>query len=333
MLWPLPFITVGEGEHRSGWPYCLESLQPLFNDDSPVIFDDFIERSFLYDVELPYVLRHKQPWVGCIHHPPDMPSGYMDYLHLQNLATNERWLSSLPSLKLLITFAPNSAKWCRKQWPDIPVVVVKHPTGRPFMYWSPERFRRNAAKKLLQIGWFLRNTMAIYNVAAPAEYQKIHVQQDYHFVKEAHAVCEAKQKTWYPDRQLIGSVVKQASTCAIDYDLLLAENVVFVELLSAVANNTVIECIARNTPICLNRHPGPVYYLGKDYPLFFDDLNDVPYLLTEQNVLAAHHYLKTLDKWWIRGGMFREQIREVCLSHVADCKQTEPMKHQTLFSI
>ena len=41
-------------------------------------------------------------------------------------------------------------------------------------------------------------------------------------------------------------------------------NIVFIELITSVANNTIIECIARNTPIVVNRQEGPEFYLGRD---------------------------------------------------------------------
>ena len=50
------------------------------------------------------------------------------------------------------------------------------------------------------------------------------------------------------------------------YDCLLPENVMAIELFDASANNVVVECIARNTPIIVNRHPAVVEYLTADYP-------------------------------------------------------------------
>lgn len=115
------------------------------------------------------------------------------------------------------------------------------------------------------------------------------------------------------------------------YDVLLSENIVFVELLSAVANNTVVECIARNTPIVVNRHPGPMSYLGPDYPLYYDDLREVPDLLTEDRIMAAHYHLARLDKWWIRGPLFAEHLRNACVQHVPelagyDWPETTPLQ-------
>lgn len=333
MLHQLPLHVVGTGEHRSGWPYCVDALRPLFTADATVMFDDFIERTFLYDVQWHVDATHHMPWVGCFHHPPDMPEVYFPQLHLQRLENNARWLSSVEHLRLGVTFAPNTARWLRAQCPDLPIVTVKHPTGKPMLPWSPERFRRNSVKRLVQVGWFLRNTTAIYQVDAPTRFRKTHLRQNQHFVDRAHRLCQQKQKDWYPGRGNVGEVEQLAEMQAVDYDLLLAENVVLVEVISAAANNTVVECIARNTPLCINRHEGPVYYLGEDYPLFFDDLDEVPYLMTEQKILSAHRHLKSMDKWWIRGGMFRAQIQEACHQYVPECGLRQSQHPRTLFSI
>jgi hypothetical protein len=98
---------------------------------------------------------------------------------------------------------------------------------------------------------------------------------------------------------------------AYRYDCLLAENVVAIELFDASANNVVVECIARNTPIIVNRHPAVVEYLTADYPLYFTDLSEIPELLAIDRVVAAHEYLAALDKPWLDGRFFRESVGSI----------------------
>lgn len=81
-----------------------------------------------------------------------------------------------------------------------------------------------------------------------------------------------------------------------DYDTLLSNNIVFLKLVDCAAVNTVIECIDRNTPIVVNRLPAIVDLLGSDYPLFFDELAEVPDLLTLENIESSYNYLKSMDK-------------------------------------
>ena len=81
-----------------------------------------------------------------------------------------------------------------------------------------------------------------------------------------------------------------------DYDILLSRNIVFLNLVDAAACNTIIECIVRNTPILVNKLTGTIALLGKKYPLFYDDINEIPSLLSIENIENAHLYLKKLDK-------------------------------------
>lgn len=80
------------------------------------------------------------------------------------------------------------------------------------------------------------------------------------------------------------------------YDQLLCNNIVFIDLIEASACNTLIECIVRNTPIIINKIPAVVELLGDQYPLYFTNLKDVNNLLDLENIRAGHKYLKKLDK-------------------------------------
>lgn len=90
-----------------------------------------------------------------------------------------------------------------------------------------------------------------------------------------------------------------------DYDKLLTDNIVFINLVDASAVNTIIECIVRNTPIIVNNHPAVVELLGKDYPLYFSnsyqnyfEINKqvVDLLSNTNNIKKAYQYLVNLDK-------------------------------------
>ena len=81
-----------------------------------------------------------------------------------------------------------------------------------------------------------------------------------------------------------------------EYDRLLSENVVFINLVDASAVNTVIECIVRRTPLIVNRLPAVEEYLGRDYPLFYNTLAQAQDLLNNLDALkAGHTYLLEYD--------------------------------------
>lgn len=99
---------------------------------------------------------------------------------------------------------------------------------------------------------------------------------------------------------------------------MLSENVVFLSLIASVANNTIVECIARNTPLVVNRLPGPVSYLGADYPLFYENLDEVPELLTYEKILSAHNYLRVVNKQFLSGFEFARRVVAACREFVPE---------------
>jgi len=91
-----------------------------------------------------------------------------------------------------------------------------------------------------------------------------------------------------------------------EYDKLLTENIVFLCLVDCSAVNTVIECIVRNTPFIINKHPAIVELLGSDYPLYYSidgennlfTINEqINQLLSNQfKIWNAYKHLKKIDK-------------------------------------
>jgi hypothetical protein len=62
------------------------------------------------------------------------------------------------------------------------------------------------------------------------------------------------------------------------------------------ACNTMLECIMNNVPVLTNRLPASEEYLGKDYTLFYESIDEANNLLTPEKILEAHVYLKNKDK-------------------------------------
>ena len=79
------------------------------------------------------------------------------------------------------------------------------------------------------------------------------------------------------------------------YDILLSQNIVFLDLIDASVANTIIECIVRNTPMIVNRIAPTIELLGEKYPLFYDNVDDIPALLNITKICEAHNYLLKLD--------------------------------------
>ena len=96
-----------------------------------------------------------------------------------------------------------------------------------------------------------------------------------------------------------------------EYDRLLSQSVIVCELLAASANTTIVECIARATPVAVNRHPAIEEYLGPSYPMFFDDPARIPDLLSDELLRDTHSYLRDLQQQdWLQVSTFSEKVSE-----------------------
>ena len=100
-----------------------------------------------------------------------------------------------------------------------------------------------------------------------------------------------------------------------EYDTLLTKNIVIINLFDAAANNTILECIIRNTPIIVNRIEGVIDYLGEDYPLYFDNITEIDKLLDIKKIKEAHLYLKKMDKRKFHTDFFITSLYDLTWKH------------------
>ena len=81
-----------------------------------------------------------------------------------------------------------------------------------------------------------------------------------------------------------------------EFDNLFSSNIIFIDLLDASAANTIIESMVRNTPLVINKIDPIVEYLGEDYPLYFNNTDEIKYLLTDEKIIETVDYLTKMDK-------------------------------------
>ena len=97
-----------------------------------------------------------------------------------------------------------------------------------------------------------------------------------------------------------------------EYSTLFQHSCVFADMVDCKINNTILECISCNTPIILTRTPSAEEYLGKDYPLFFNSLEDLRVFKEEgyllNLIISAHSYLQNVNKTHITIDTFNNKI-------------------------
>lgn len=307
--------TTSFSSHRSGWGYCMSKLAPA-HSKSGIHFDDFLEKTFSWDLKSYYYddknnIPYKKEWIGVIHNPPSVP----DWFDLCNspraIIARDVFQESLKTCKALVSLSDYVAEFLRDMV-DVPVVSVKHPTEIPDKKWSMDNFLSQKRKEVVQLGYWLRIMRSIYDLRCDHKYKKIWLAGNIESARDLFFNKEFKfgaKHHFSEEYKLSGVLVDRLSN--EEYDDLFSRCVCLLNLYDTSANNAVVECVARNTPILINRLPATEEYLGKDYPLFFNDLDHASSLLYDiDKIYEAHVYLKNMDKKWISGTYFAQDLTE-----------------------
>lgn len=332
------------GFHRSGWSYVVQSMQDFHRRNAP-IFDTFLDKTFGWNYDFYTrigILPFKKKWAGIFHHTPN--DSY-SINNLNNVFDKPNFIASLDQCVGIIVLSENLKNWISMKLLElevfhIPVEVLHHPTEFVDNCFTMSKFIHNPQKKIVQVGAWLRNSYAIYQLNTPkhglqkcalrgrnmwnyfptdnyleqikeALYKignngKHNHHQQSHLCRPCHqTICRPNEASC--NKYIIGLYQmiedKYHSVKVIDrlsneeYDELLSQNIVFLNLVDASAVNTVIECIVRHTPIIINRLPAVEEYLGTDYPLYYETFEEAIDLINNfYKILEGHHYLVRLDK-------------------------------------
>ena len=304
----------GFTHHRSGWNFCISQLKSA-HSKSGIFMDDFIERSFSWKLESYYSgkniynLPYQKEWVGFLHNPPNTHSWFDPGHSPQAILNRDVFQQSLKQCKCLITLSEYLKDWLQTKV-DVPVISVRHPTEIPNKKWSAESFYTQRPIPIVQLGYWLRKFNSIYKLKCGPLYKRIWLPSNHEYALYLQKLLNKNNERYKEEGFQLHGVEVYKFKPNKEYDKLICSCIVFVDLYDSSANNAIIECIARNTPILVNKIPAVIEYLGEDYPLYFDNIDEASFLLNDQDkILEAHHYLKHMNKCWISGKYFAMDIQ------------------------
>ena len=259
--------------HYVGWEPAINILSNLHNDEG-IRFIGYMDEIVAFE-------EIKEDFVGFFHHTPKSP----DYIE------NSSWSKNLKGLEFYFsktTWKKNESK-CKgifvlcnylKKYIQTktycPVSSVYHPITKQTEFFTIEKFKNNKNKILLHPGNWLRNFDAFNKLKSP-------------YVKTITGQWSFKNPN--QDIAKLGFLTKE------QYREILTKNIVFQNYYDVSASNTILECIAMNVPIIVNRLPANEEYLGANYPLFYDSLNEAEnFLNDERSIEKGYEYIKVMDK-------------------------------------
>jgi hypothetical protein len=302
----------------------MSELDNFHRPGSKTVFDSYLDKTYGWEREFYLnvgILPMKVKWVGVFHHTYN--TEYSPY-NLVNVFKDPLFIESLEFCGGIIVLSEHLAKWIRQKLVDIsfvavPVHVLYHPTELDVPKFNWNYFRN----RVVQIGAWLRNTYGIYQLGKLDKLQRCVLKgkkMDNYYLEcgQQEECCISRGVTENKLISGIRDIIKESEVEIIEhlnndeYDKLLSNSVVFIKLVDASAVNTIIECIARNTPIVVNRLPALEEYLGNKYPLFYDTIEDARDLLNNRYKLKnGHKYLSKLDKSKISIDTFTQSFKHI----------------------
>lgn len=262
--------------HRSGWPYVLNYLTKYLHIDGGTEFIGYLDGHFRGNPDGKFIIKNK--WVGVLHNTPNSPE-FIRQRHpriydLKSFANSKDWRNNKSTCAGIIVFSDYSANHLRNQI-DADVVKLIHPTKESDINFDFNSFVKSG--KILHLGHWLRNYEAFIDIKS----------------SRSKILIKPFENLDIPHNNNI-KVLEHVSND--EYDKLLSENIVFLNLYDSSVNNVVLECIERSTPIVINRLPPLEEYLGVDYPLFYDTIDEAEYLLHDMDqIKLANKYLSELE--------------------------------------
>lgn len=309
-----PSFNLSVFEHRGGWRSILQDLidNNFYNNDAKFDFFDMIEFKFMWN-EDPHFLCHNK-WAGIVHCTPKTP-GFLQISNVNNLFNNENFIKSLDNCTVIITLSSYITHHLNKKFnkinKNIPIHTLKYPVDREnIKLFDYNNYINNDEKKIIQIGQQLRKVTSIYLLNVN-NFKKVWLtgRKNLDFCKKN---LDEEINYFNYDKKVFNNnqnevLIYYADTFE-EYDDLLSKNIAFIDLFDAGANTVIVECIIRNTPVIVNKLSSVIEYLGVNYPLYFNDLNEVPNLLTNAKIMEAHQYLCKMNKEDLSIDYFTKQI-------------------------
>ncbi len=314
------------GLHRSGWQYVVDKCKLYHNPNGP-IFDSYGDKTFGWRASFYQkigVLPFKQKFVLTLHHLPD--DAY-DENNLTDLVKSDLFVQSLPECEAIIVLSNYVKEWLEKNLAvKVPIRVAYHPMPEFEQKWSLSRFRANKEKRLVQIGAWMRNTASLIMLDQPKNMKKAilvgkkmegyfpakNFMEELEFLvsgmagstpsSDKHRICRHRTNKFLVGlvdyiRSKLTSVEIIQTLSNSEYDKLITENVVFLNLVDVSACNTVLECLRNDTPLIINKLPAAIEYLGASYPLFYESLEEAIEIANDETrLIAGHLYLQRMNK-------------------------------------
>lgn len=280
--------------HRHGWSEAIQQLNPLHKDDG-IIFESICDTIHEIKFKNKQKILNKNKWIGVIHSTIKTNNVFEEALNIDYVIKNIKKYDILNTCAGIYVLSEYSKKYLNNRYPFLHVNKVYHPTNFNILTFNHNEYIKNKNKSIIHLGVFLRKFSSFVRLKTRIHNKIAMVSNNYWYEKYSKDVLYNLTYKYIKEISKINFFYNRLENN--EYDKLLSKNIVFIDLYDSSANNSVIECISRNTPLLINKHPAVVEYLGDDYPFYFDNLEEANNKADDiELILSTHEYLKNKDK-------------------------------------
>jgi len=286
------YNTFDLSNHRFGWRIVNDKLKNLFINKNKILFLSYADVEYLFTDKFSC---NNREWVGIFHLTPINNKIYSN-CDINLLKINQNFINDIQYCRgifVLSKYLQKEVKELLKYigYSNIIVEMLYHPIEFDNLLFNEQSIYN--INTIVFIGSQLRRMSTIYKLKVNG-YKKIWLPGK----EKEYAINMLKSECLEYNISLsneeINSVEVQKLT-DIEYDRLILNSYIIIDQYNSSANNTILECIARNIPIFCNRLPAVEEYIGSKYPLFYNDIEHLEKLINNKNqIKLAHKYLCNL---------------------------------------
>jgi hypothetical protein len=192
---------------------------------------------------------------------------------------------------------------------NTPIYCLKHPIEKIPQIFDLDKFLGFNKFNLVLLGQQLRNVSNVFDIKSSIIDKKIWLSGILEKKRRDKILYDdllynkiiSNDKT-YPDFFEAEKILQNTYISSFkEYDKIITSSIILIPLYNSSANNSVLEIIQTNTPAFITRIPSTEEYLGKNYPMFYNDISEVNSILNNRKLfnnkyIETYNYLKNMDK-------------------------------------